>query len=163
MPARCGQGNWRRLGDRRRQGYGALLRSSYHWWVGEHARAYELAADGLRSGSELGDGTLCASATYFMAISHEARGSYREAVRLLRPLSASPSSGISSAYGGPTAPAVFWTSHLARSLAELGDFGAARTTADDAMRLMARCTTRSSPACKLPVAMVAFARADLTR
>jgi hypothetical protein len=41
------------------------------------------------------------------------------------------------AYGGATASAVFWTSHLARSLAELGDFAAARGAAADARRLMA--------------------------
>jgi DNA-binding SARP family transcriptional activator/tetratricopeptide (TPR) repeat protein len=126
-----------RLGDRRRQAHSALLLSSYHWWVGEHTRAHELAAEGLRGGTELGDGTLCASATYFMAISHEARGSYREAVRLLAPLPASASGGISSAYGGAGASVVFWTSHLARSLVELGDFAAARAAADEAMRLMA--------------------------
>jgi len=126
-----------RLGDRRREAYVAVFRGSYHWWVGEHARAYELAASGFRSGTDLGDAALCASATYFMAISHETRGSYREAVRLLRPLVMSGSGGISSAYGSVTAPAVFWTSHLARSLAELGDFSAARAAADDAMRIMA--------------------------
>ncbi len=126
-----------RLGDRRRQAHAALLLSSYHWWVGKHARACELATDGLRIGTELGDGTLCASATYFMAITHESRGAYREAVRLLRPLPASATGGISSAYGGAAASIVFWTSHLARSLAELGDFGGARAAAADAMRLMA--------------------------
>jgi len=125
------------LGDRRRQAHVAVFRGSYHWWVGEHARAYELAARGLRSGTDLGDAALCASATYFMAVSHETRGSYRDAVRLLRPLATSGNGGLSSAYGGVTAPAVFWTSHLARSLAELGDFSAARAAANDAMRIMA--------------------------
>ena len=125
------------LGDRRRQAHVAVFRGSYHWWVGEHARAYELAARGLRSGTDLGDAALCASATYFMAVSHETRGSYRDAVRLLRPLATSASGGISTAYGSVAAPAVFWTSHLARSLAELGDFSAARAAANDAMRIMA--------------------------
>jgi len=126
-----------RLGDRRRQAQVAVFVASYHWWMGEHARACELAARGLRSGVELGDEALCASATYFMAVSHETRGSYRDAVRLLRPLTTSASGGISTAYGSVTAPSVFWTSHLARSLAELGDFAAARAAADDAMRLAA--------------------------
>jgi len=53
------------------------------------------------------------------------------------PLATSASGGISTAYGSVAAPAVFWTSHLARSLAELGDFSAARAAADDAMGLMA--------------------------
>jgi DNA-binding SARP family transcriptional activator len=126
-----------RLGDRRRQAYVAVFLGSYYWWAGEHARAYELAAGGLRSGVDVGDAALCASATYFMAVSYETRGSYREAVRLLRPLATSTSGGISSAYGSVTAPAVFWTSHLARSLAELGDFAAARAAADEAMRIAA--------------------------
>src|SRR5207245_11474832 len=65
------------------------------------------------------------------------RGSDRDAVRLLRRLATSASGGISTAYGSVAAPAVFWTSHLARSLAELGDFSAARAAANDAMRIMA--------------------------
>jgi len=126
-----------RLGDRRRQAHVAVFLGSYHWWVGEHARAYELAARGFQSGTDLGDAALCNSATYFMAISHETRGAYRDAVRLLRPLATSASGGISTAYGSVAAPAVFWTSHLARSLAELGEFSAARAAAADAMRITA--------------------------
>src|SRR2546426_5504505 len=124
-----------RLGDRRREAYVAVFRGSYHWWVGDHARAYELAASGFRSGTDLGDAALCASATYFMAVSHETRGSYRDAVRLLRPLATSASGGISTAYGSVAAPAGFWTSHLAPSLPHLGDFSAARAAAADAMRI----------------------------
>jgi DNA-binding SARP family transcriptional activator/tetratricopeptide (TPR) repeat protein len=127
-----------RLGDRRRQAHAEVFLGSYHWWMGEHARAWELAARVLRTGRELDDAALCASATYFMAVSHETRGAYREAVGLLRTLAASAADGISSApYGGVGASALFWTSHLARSLAELGDFAAARAAADEAMRLMA--------------------------
>ncbi|MGH7390143.1 MAG: ATP-binding protein [Candidatus Rokuibacteriota bacterium] len=127
-----------RLGDRRRQAHVAVYLGNYHWYVGEHARAYELAAGGLQSGAGLGDAALCASATYLMAVSHEARGSHREAVRLLRPLVAAATGGLTSAnYGSASASAVFTTSHLARSLSELGDFAAARAAADEGMRIMA--------------------------
>ena len=55
----------------------------------------------------------------------------------MRPLAISAGGGISTAYGSVAAPAVFWMSHLARSLAELGDFSAARAAGADAMRIIA--------------------------
>jgi DNA-binding SARP family transcriptional activator/tetratricopeptide (TPR) repeat protein len=126
-----------RLGDRRRQAHVAVYRASYHWYVGDHARAYELAAGSLQTGTELGDASLRASATYTMAVTLEARGAYREAVRLLRPLVAAVVGGLTSGqFGSASASAVFTTSYLARSLSELGDFEAARATADEGVRIM---------------------------
>jgi len=62
-------------------------------------------------------------------LARDARRLTVTAVRLLRPLATSASGGISTAYGSVAPPAVFWTSHLARSLAELGEFSAARAAA----------------------------------
>ncbi len=127
-----------RLGDRRRQAHVAVYLGSHHWYTGEHEQAHGLAAAALQAGTELGDAALCASATYVMAVSHEARGAYREAVRLLRPLVTSVTAGLTGAtLGSASASAVFSTSYLARSLSELGDFAAAREIAEQGMRIMA--------------------------
>ena len=125
-----------RLGDARRQGYVDAFLASHHWSSGSHDRAFALASSARDTGGRLGDVALLTSASYFLGVTHHARGDYRDACDVLRPVRDALAGGLTSGrFGTAAATTIFATSYLASSLAELGRFADGRGYAEEAMRL----------------------------
>jgi DNA-binding SARP family transcriptional activator/tetratricopeptide (TPR) repeat protein len=126
-----------RLGDPRREGQVTTFQATLHWYLGKHDRGLELAERALEIGTAIDDGPLRVSATYLMGVIHHALGDYRRAVDLLLASTDAPAAGglTSRHYGTDAVTGIFAAGGLARSLAELGDFDAARAHAERAVRL----------------------------
>jgi tetratricopeptide (TPR) repeat protein len=124
-----------RLGDEPRQGRVAAFLASHHWATGSHDPAAALARSALDAGNRLGDAALITSARYFLGVVHHARGDFRKAGGVLRPVQALAGGLTSSRSGTAAATTIFATSYLASSLAELGRFSEGRGLAEDALRL----------------------------
>jgi class 3 adenylate cyclase/tetratricopeptide (TPR) repeat protein len=118
------EGLARTLDDPRRLGWVSAYMSGHHWHTGGHVREMRSFAATVEGIAEhLGDVPLRIAAQYYLAGASHLSGDYRAAERVCRKFVESlRDQPIRERFGLAIFPAVVSRAHLARVLAELGEF-----------------------------------------
>ena len=125
------------LDDPRRLGWVSAYMSGHHWHTGGHVREMRRFAATVEGIAErLGDIPLRIAAQYYLAGASHLSGDYRGAERLCRKLLESlREQPIRERFGLAIFPAVVSRAHLARVLAELGEFDQGDAHGHEAIRI----------------------------
>ena len=124
------------LGDRSRLGRVLVHATHCAWWLGDCDAALEsgTVAEAIASGGE--DVSLQVMANYRLGQVHLSRGDYLRARELFgRALALLPQDRLNERFGMPSLPGVVSRTFLAWTLVSLGEFEAARRTAEEGMRV----------------------------
>jgi class 3 adenylate cyclase/tetratricopeptide (TPR) repeat protein len=124
------------LDDRARLARALSSQSNVHWEMGESDEAAQVGARALAIAEETQDVGLQVVGTYTVGAGRRALGDYREALPALRrSLVLLPPAARGETFGLPGIAAVLTRSHLAWTLAELGEFDEAVRVAQEGLRL----------------------------
>jgi class 3 adenylate cyclase/tetratricopeptide (TPR) repeat protein len=124
------------LGDRERLARALSFESNVHWELGDSDEAARVGARALAIAEETSDLGLQIVGTYTVGAGRRALGDYRQALALLRrTLALLPPSATGESFGLRGIAAVLTRSHLAWTLAELGQFEEATRVAEEGVRL----------------------------
>jgi len=124
------------LDDSRRLGWSAVFRSASLWHAGRNVEARQVGRAARALGDRVGDPSLQVAAGFYLGCTLAQAGKYRKSARTFeRVLERVEASPPEERFGLPFVPAAVVRSWLVWSLAECGDFEAARAQAAIGVRV----------------------------